>query len=140
MASARHFVLAILAVALTVVAVNSTPYYNSGYYQPYAAAPNKSHNLIIGSRQPNDRLVYQENIVKPSKWLQVIEVTKSFGIGPAFAITQVRAMDQKTNGNGAIATRVAGGPGYSNITLKFKSQRGHGINFVVQVYGRPHYY
>ncbi|NP_001155164.1 venom protein R precursor [Nasonia vitripennis] len=135
---ARQLIFAALAVALAVVAVNSTPYYG-GAYQQYAAAPNKSHNLIIGNRQAGDRLVYQENIVKPSKWLQVIEVKKSFNI-TGYLITQIRAMDQKTNGNGAIASRVDGGVGYSNVTLKFKSQRSHGINFVVQIYARPRYY
>lgn len=137
---ARQLIFVALAVALAVVAVNSTPYYGGAYYnQQYAAAPNKSHNLIIGNRQQGDRLIYQETIVKPSKWLQVIEVRKSINTTGYF-ITQIRALDQKTNGNGAIASLVNGGVGSSNVTLKFKSQRSHGINFLVQIYARPRYY
>ncbi|KAL7303296.1 hypothetical protein TKK_0004487 [Trichogramma kaykai] len=126
-----------------VACASSSPYYVSGYSSNYNngyyAKANQSHNLIMGVRQPGDRLVYQESIVKPSKFLQVISVEKSFNVSNGYYLTQIRAMDQKTNGNGAFATRVRGGPGYNNVTLSFKSQRGHGINFLVQLYARSRY-
>jgi hypothetical protein len=51
-------------------------------------------------------------------------------------ITMVEALDQNDRGNGAYASVVGGGPGHSSVSLHFKSQRSHSINFVVQVYAR----
>ncbi|XP_014237974.1 probable salivary secreted peptide [Trichogramma pretiosum] len=145
MSKAACLFLGLLAL---VACANSTPYYVSSYSSNYNnnnnngyyAKANQSHNLIMGVRQPGDRLIYQESVVKPSKFLQVIQVEKSFNVSNGYYLTQIRAMDQKTNGNGAFATRVRGGPGYNNVTLSFKSQRGHGINFLVQLYARSRYY
>ena len=100
-------------------------------------AQNKTHSLIIGSRQNGDRLIYTENISKPSSLLKV-EVKKTFNV-PNHVITQVSALDMQTDGNGATATWLGGGNGYDKITLKFKSQRGHGINFRVEIYGKSSY-
>ncbi|XP_033210955.1 probable salivary secreted peptide [Belonocnema kinseyi] len=99
-------------------------------------AANDSHNLTVGSNLPGDRILVQENIIKSSKWLQIVTVEKSFNATRYEVITKVEAIDQKTNGNGAYATILSGGPGYQTVRLRFKSQRGHGINFVVKVYGR----
>jgi FlaG/FlaF family flagellin (archaellin) len=130
------YTVALLAV-LVATFVNSTSLYAHNY--AYYKANNESHNLIIGSRQPGDRLVYQENISKESQWLQIVEVQKTFNVSYYSRITQVRALDQKTNGNGATATCLANGPGFNNVTLKFKSKRGHGIRFVVELYTKPWY-
>uniref|UniRef100_A0A6V7ISY8 Salivary secreted peptide n=1 Tax=Bracon brevicornis TaxID=1563983 RepID=A0A6V7ISY8_9HYME len=107
-------------------------------FNPFATKDtNKSHHLIVGSRLPGDRLTYQESIVKASSFLQVVKVVKTFNVSKYDRITQVLALDQKTNGNGAYAKVIGGGPGFSNVTLQFKSQRNHGINFLVQIYSRP---
>ncbi|XP_012280800.1 probable salivary secreted peptide [Orussus abietinus] len=132
----QKYLFGFLFVAAVAIAANAVP---SAYVAPLAAAPvkaNLSHNLILGSRLPGDRLIIRENIIKPSKWLQVITVERTYNASKYERITQVKALDQKTNGNGAYATLKYGGPGNQNVTLKFKSQRGHGINFVVEIYAR----
>lgn len=133
--SANKLIIYMAIVAITVFfsQVSSTPY--NGYFA--ANNTNKSHNLIVGSRMAGDRLSLKENIVKNSSWMQIVTVQKTFNVSPWERITQVQALDQKTNGNGAFASILNGGPGFSNVTLKFKSQRGHGINFVVQIFSRP---
>ncbi|XP_033334144.2 putative salivary secreted peptide [Megalopta genalis] len=122
--------LAIALIAVIATEVTSDPNYN------YYASNNKSYNLSIGYRQPGDKLMLRENVVVSSSWMQVKTVTKKFNVSQWYRITLVEAIDQKTNGNGARPSLIAGGPGYSNVTLKFTSQRGHGINFVVNVYAR----
>ncbi|XP_015429116.1 PREDICTED: probable salivary secreted peptide [Dufourea novaeangliae] len=102
----------------------------------YKAANNQSNHLAVGYRVPGDRLVLRQNIIKKSSWMQVVVEEKTFYVSGNEQITLVQALDQKTNGNGAHASLTAGGPGHSNVSLRFKSQRGHGINFVVEVYAR----
>lgn len=100
------------------------------------AANNKSHNLIVGSRLPGDRLIWGESVMKASKWLQIVTLEKNFNATKYERITQIRAMDRRTDGNGAFAKVIKGGVGYNNVTLRFKSQRGYEINFWVEVYAR----
>ncbi|XP_058790195.1 probable salivary secreted peptide [Phymastichus coffea] len=127
--------LVALTVALTTV-VTSTQY---GFFNnDFNTGGNKSHNLIIGTRQPGDQQMYRENIIKKSKWMSVVTVTKTYQTSN-YTISQIRALDQKTNGKGAIAQRISGGIGFNNVTLKFKSLKGHGINFVVELYGHHRY-
>lgn len=129
----KCFVLLTLVAAIGI-ATYAPP---AKYLDHYAAnTTNKSHHLIAGSRLPGDRLYYQEYIVKSSSWLQIVSVEKSFNVSKNLRITQLQALDQKTNGNGAYAKIVKGGPGTSNVTIKFKSQRSHGINFLVLLYAR----
>lgn len=53
-------------------------------------------------------------------------------------ITAVRAFDQKHNGNGATASIISGGINNTTITVRFRSIRGHGINFNLEIYTRPY--
>ena len=100
-------------------------------------AKNISHDFILGSRVSGDRLVLQKTINKPSKTFQIVTHQETFNTTSThYKITQVAAYDQKTNGNGAFVTLIKGGPGYQNVTLRFKSQRSHGINFIVRLYQR----
>ena len=54
----------------------------------------------------------------------------------AKTITFIEVNDNKKEGNGAIVTLSSGGPGSKGCTLKFKSQKGKGINDIVKIYGR----
>ncbi|KAK0085231.1 hypothetical protein PV325_005566 [Microctonus aethiopoides] len=126
----------LLAVILATLAIASSLYPPSAYIQQYAVAPNKSHHLIAGSRLPGDRLLLQQYIVKSSSWMQITTVEKSFNVSRYEKITQIQALDQKSDGTGAYPSIVRGGPGTSNVTMKFKSQRSKGINFVVLIYAR----
>lgn len=131
--SAHKYTIAVCLLAAVLFAVNTGNVNGlSGY-----AAENKSHHLIIGYRLPGDKLVFTENIVKNSEWLRIVTLEKTFNTTRNERITLLQALDQKTNGNGAYASILRGGPGHSNVTIRFKSQRGHGINFVVELYARP---
>lgn len=122
-----------LAISLLIAAqVNSAPQSNL-----YGSNNNKSHDLVIGYRMPGDRLILRQSIIKNSSWGRIVTDERTFNTTRFERITQVRALDQKTNGNGAYASILFGGPGWNNVTIRFKSQRGHGINFIVEVYSRP---
>ncbi|XP_020279951.1 probable salivary secreted peptide [Pseudomyrmex gracilis] len=133
--SSQKYMLGLAFVIAALVAVSTIPTVN-GTDNSYAAPANKSHHLIVGYRMPGDRLVLRQNIVKNSSWMKVQTVEKTFNASQWERITLLRALDQKTNGNGAYASIVRGGPGHSNVTIKFKSQRGHGINFIVELHAR----
>ncbi|XP_058796455.1 probable salivary secreted peptide [Phymastichus coffea] len=92
-------------------------------------------NVIIGSRQYGDLLTHREIIRKDSKWLQVIEVHKTFTTDHGEKITQVRLIDQNQDGQGAIATVTVGGPGFTFVTVHFQSTRGKSIEFIAEIYG-----
>ncbi|PBC34605.1 salivary secreted peptide [Apis cerana cerana] len=122
-----------LAISLLIaVQVNSAPQSNF-----YGSNNNKSHDLVIGYRMPGDRLILRQSIIKNSSWGRIVTDERTFNTTRFERITQVRVLDQKTNGNGAYASILFGGPGWNNVTIRFKSQRGHGINFIVEVYSRP---
>ena len=124
--------LAIVAVAAIFTEANSVPQVGL-----YANNSNKSHDLVIGYRQPGDRLVVRSRVVKNSSWMKIVTEQKTFNASRWDRITMVQALDQKTNGNGAYASILNGGPGHQNVTIRFKSQRSHGIDFIVELYARP---
>ncbi|KAL6265350.1 hypothetical protein P5V15_002310 [Pogonomyrmex californicus] len=131
--SAYKYIIGLTILVTALLTINTVP--TNGAIASYAPA-NKSHNLIVGGRLPGDRLVLRESVVKNSGWMKVQIVQKTFNISKWERITMVEALDQKTNGNGAHASILNGGPGHSNVTLRFKSLRGHGVNFIVQLYAR----
>ncbi|XP_076760022.1 putative salivary secreted peptide [Xylocopa sonorina] len=126
------FYLALVVIVAAVTEVNS-----SAQVGQYASNVNKSHNLSVGFRMPGDRIVLRQNVVKNSSWMRIVTEERTFNASRYDRITLVQALDQKTDGNGAYASILRGGPGTSNVTMRFKSQRGHGINFVVELYARP---
>lgn len=130
--SAQKYIIGLAFLVATLVAINTVP--ADGAFNQFAA--NKSNHLIVGYRVPGDKLVLRQNIVRNSSWLKVVVVEKTFNVSTWERITLIQSLDQKTNGNGANASLLKGGPGFSNVTLKFKSQRGHGINHIVEIYAR----
>ncbi|XP_043253334.1 probable salivary secreted peptide [Colletes gigas] len=131
--SAQKVLVCLAIIAVAIFATNVDSFGQPGYANN---STNKSHNLSIGYRMPGDKLVLRQNVVKTSSWMQIVTEQKTFNTSQFYRITLVNALDQKTNGNGAYASLTSGGPGYNSATLRFKSQRGHGINFVVEVYAR----
>ncbi|XP_014486778.1 PREDICTED: probable salivary secreted peptide [Dinoponera quadriceps] len=130
--SAQKYIITVGLVIAALLAINIGT--ATGFSS--LAAANKSHNLIVGYRLPGDRLVVRQSIVKNSSWMRIVTEEKTFNTTRYERITLIQALDQKTNGNGAYASILNGGPGHTNCTMRFKSQRGHGINFVVEVYAR----
>lgn len=62
-------------------------------------------------------------------------VTKDVLYSGAARITYIKCTDQYVNDNGGYATLLGGGVGYNDVKIHLKSQRGHGFNFIVQIYG-----
>ncbi|TGZ36158.1 probable salivary secreted peptide [Temnothorax longispinosus] len=132
--SAYKYIAGLAFLITVLLTINTVP--ANGSVESYVSANQASHHLIVGFRMPGDKLVLKENIVKNSGWMQVKVIEKTFSVPRGERITMVEALDQKTNGNGAYASIKGGGPGHNNVTMKFKSQRSHGINFVLQLYSR----
>lgn len=130
--SANKYIIAVGLMVVALLAVNTGTATGSNVY-----AENKSHNLSVGYRLPGDRLVLRQSIVKTSSWMRIVTDEKTFNTTRNERITLLQALDQKTDGNGAYASILKGGPGSTNVTIRFKSQRGHGINFIVELYARP---
>lgn len=125
------FVLLFATALILVANVSPTTGYNN-YYR----GRNISHNFIIGSRRPGDRLVMQQNITASAATFQIVTRSVQFLVQGGKNITQVTALDQKVDGTGAYVTLKNGGVGKRNITLRFKSQRSRGINFIVKIFAR----
>ncbi|XP_033212031.1 probable salivary secreted peptide [Belonocnema kinseyi] len=122
----KYFILFVLAVYVTAAPNFETKFDDE----------NKSHDLIVGYRVPGDWLLEKDDVLREKQFLQVVTLTKTFTGNGKSVITQIKALDQKTNGNGAYATVISGGVDQSYVTIKFKSQRNHGIRFKVEIYGQ----
>ncbi|CAL1674765.1 unnamed protein product [Lasius platythorax] len=131
--SAQKYIIGLAFLVAVLLTINTAP--TNGAVDQHAAE-NKSHHLIVGSRVPGDRLVIRQNIVKNSSWLKVQVIEQTFNVSAREILTLIQSLDQKTNGNGASVSLLKGGPGVSYVTLKFKSQRSHGINHIVELYAR----
>lgn len=70
------------------------------------------------------------------KFKQFIIFTQPTDVNYHRTITHIVATDQYTNGNGGYATLVDGGPSTNYAKLHLKSQRNHGFNFVIDIYGQ----
>ncbi|XP_043461989.1 probable salivary secreted peptide [Leptopilina heterotoma] len=125
------FVLLFATALILVANVSPTTGYNN-----YNRGKNISHNFIIGSRRPGDRLVMQQNITASASTFKIVTRRVQFLLQAGKNITQLAALDQKIDGTGAYVTLESGGVGKRNATLRFKSQRSHGIHFIVKIFAR----
>lgn len=127
-------IMAVVVAAVVMTAAGSE-YVPRAHLEGYGGA--KSHNLTIGQRLPGDYKFLTANVVKKSSFMQVTTIERTFSVRDRYGIiTKIELIDQKTDGTGAEATLLKGGPGFRNATIKFKSQRNHGINFVCNLYAR----
>ncbi|XP_071573745.1 probable salivary secreted peptide [Temnothorax nylanderi] len=132
--SAYKYIAGLVFLVTVLLTINTVP--ANGSIDSYAPANQASHHLIVGYRIPGDRRVLKQSIIKNSSWMKVQVIQKTFNVSRGERITMVKALDQKTNGNGAYASILRGGPGHNYVTIKFQSQKGHSINFVLQLYAR----
>ncbi|XP_077288526.1 putative salivary secreted peptide [Arctopsyche grandis] len=98
----------------------------------------QSNHFEIGQKGINDRRLHYEIVQKSSSVLQVVTKDITFpaaGSTNMAMITYIKAYDQYTNGNGGYCTLIGGGVGYQTAKLHFKSQRGHGFNFILEIWG-----
>lgn len=95
-----------------------------------------NNTLVVGFKRQSDILLEQKRISEPAKRNRALNFEKNFRVGPRHSITLVVAEDQSTNGTASEAKIVKGGPGSNNVTLKFTSQKGRGVDFLVTLYGK----
>ncbi|KAK3933365.1 putative salivary secreted peptide [Frankliniella fusca] len=97
----------------------------------------KDQSVIIGGVTWQDRLLLQETAYQESRWMRVrdadIVYPKKNELG--YKISCIKVLDQRRDGlNGEVKIK-EGGIGTNKVLLRFHSQRGHGLNYVVQIYG-----
>nr|XP_033334190.1 probable salivary secreted peptide [Megalopta genalis] len=97
----------------------------------------ESQNCTIGYGDPGDRLVLLETITVKGSGTQVRNVTKLFNRRQWEMITMIQAVDQKPKDNASCAMLINSGPGFVSVTFKFKSQKGLGINYYLEIYALP---
>ncbi|XP_058799871.1 probable salivary secreted peptide [Phymastichus coffea] len=102
------------------------------------AAASAYHDLMQGQREPGDTLIAQMQIDKEYKTLRVIEHVESILGDGNHRITRIEAIDYKQKKTSATPHIMSGGVGQSHVTIKFISERGHGIHYIIKVYGK-HY-
>lgn len=95
-----------------------------------------NNDLIVGTRHPGDGYIESYYIVRnPDDYDRKITFAKTL-VGDRYSpITMIHAHDRHEDGNGATATVIAGGIGSSFVTMNFVSEKSHGINFKVDLYG-----
>ncbi|XP_053679509.1 probable salivary secreted peptide [Anopheles nili] len=98
----------------------------------------QSHNYFWGARDPRDVLLNRTIAVRSGTILQVKSIDLVYPLKGQQGrnISAISVTDQYINGNGGYASLYAGGIGFNYTTVHLKSQRGHGYNFIVEIYGR----
>lgn len=103
------------------------------------ADDNKSHDWHLGTMRPGDYLLWKGVVKEGSKFLQKItkdvEFPKIAGRPESQTISYIAAYDQHQDGDGGYVSLLEGGDNEKRVKLHFKSKRGHGIDFRVEIYG-----
>lgn len=121
----RFHVLAAVVVTLAAFLANTS------------AAYENQLDLHLRSHEPPYDLPVVKKYVREKKipiLPIIVEEEETFTVPVGYEIAYVKAVDQKQNGHGAKVVVIAGGLGESFVTLKFESQRGHSIDYLVEIY------
>lgn len=100
---------------------------------------NADRDLVIGDRQSGDNLIEQRQVEKDAWPFMIVEKTETIMGDGNSVITRVEIIDTKKQETSAKAAILSGGPGMSYVTVKFESERGHGIHYIIKVYGKRGY-
>lgn len=104
-----------------------------------AAAASQSHDLVAGQASYGDVVIYKVNEYKYGIPLIIrtsyIEYPEAGQHNFAY-IKAIFVKDNYVDGNGGYPTISAGGVGQRFVKIKLKSQRSHGFNFTITIYGR----
>ncbi|KAJ8919793.1 hypothetical protein NQ315_006322 [Exocentrus adspersus] len=133
----------------THIATSNHTFYNTstGYVPPRPGYNNQSSNysrdghLVLGRIQPFDRLLYNQEYFKPSRWWsnrdKIIEYPKDLPAGYSRheTISAIRAYNKFYDGNTARATVEAGGIGRQYVKIRLRSRWGNGFRYNVQIFG-----
>ncbi|XP_023937341.1 probable salivary secreted peptide [Bicyclus anynana] len=99
----------------------------------------QSHDLVLGQATYGDVVVYKVNEYKYGFPLIVRTSTIEFpepGTHNFAYIKSIYVKDNYIDGTGGYPTISAGGVGQRFVKIKLKSQRSHGFNFTITIYGR----
>ncbi|VEN64794.1 unnamed protein product [Callosobruchus maculatus] len=82
-----------------------------------------------------NKLQIDTNINEPGHW-GVTERTYSYPEGGFFAnpITCILVQDLSSDGKGGSVSTLEGGLNAKRLTIKLRSQPGHGLNYKIQIY------
>ncbi|KAL1457480.1 hypothetical protein WDU94_007707 [Cyamophila willieti] len=100
------------------------------------------HNLTVGYKTYQDRVLIHQYVFKPSRFGRIVEQTISYPVNNSnrFIISFVEVYDQHSDRSDAGYVKiVSGGVGNRNITLHFESKRNHGLKYLVQIWGHYSY-
>jgi hypothetical protein len=95
-------------------------------------------NATWGYISPYDVIVHQSIRYQKSKFLQIRSENVTFPFGNQRnnrTITGIRLIDQIPRSQ-AFGQVISGGINFNHTTIRLKSQRGQGYNFIVEIYGR----
>ncbi|CAG9578641.1 unnamed protein product [Danaus chrysippus] len=104
-----------------------------------AAGYCQSHDLAVGQATYGDVIIYRVNEYKYGFPLVVRTSILEYPEPGQHNFAYIRAIyikDHYNDGNGGYPTISAGGVGQRFVKIKLKSQRSHGFNFTVTIYGR----
>ncbi|XP_058129689.1 probable salivary secreted peptide [Anopheles ziemanni] len=98
----------------------------------------QTHNYFFGSRVPYDTLVNQTTAIQTSSFLRVKTVDVEYPLKGQRGrnITAIYVYDRLGGGRGGFASIIGGGIGQNYTRIHLKTQRGNGMNFQVEIYGR----
>ncbi|XP_013110310.1 probable salivary secreted peptide [Stomoxys calcitrans] len=100
----------------------------------------KSHHVTFGAQGPREVHLGRFTAMEKFKPMQIVEGKFIYSVKPNDlhydrTITRIVVTDQYDNGNGGYATLKDGGPSTNYAVIQFKSQRNHGYNFIIDIYG-----
>ncbi|KAI8128492.1 putative salivary secreted peptide [Lucilia cuprina] len=97
-----------------------------------------THDAIWGARSQRDVHMSRQIVMDKAKTMRVIsgDYELVICIMVRRTITQIQVTDQYKNGNGGYATLKDGGPSTNYAVIHLKSQRNHGYNFIIDIYGQ----
>ncbi|KAM7345001.1 putative salivary secreted peptide [Cochliomyia hominivorax] len=101
----------------------------------------ESHNYVWGARSQRDVHLSRQIVMDKAKTMRIISGDYEYRPKPSDlhygkTITQIQITDQYNNGNGGYATLKDGGPSTNYAVIHLKSQRNHGYNFIIDIYGQ----
>ncbi|XP_065368063.1 probable salivary secreted peptide [Calliphora vicina] len=100
-----------------------------------------NHDAVWGARSQRDVHLSRQIVMDKAKTMRIISGDYEYRPKPTDlhygkTITQIQVTDQYKNGNGGYATLKDGGPSTNYAVIHLKSQRNHGYNFIIDIYGQ----
>nr|CAH7758910.1 unnamed protein product [Callosobruchus chinensis] len=114
-------------------------YNNSNNSRDYNAS--QDGHLWVGTIQPFDRLLFNQEYFKPGRWWasreKILEYPKDLpaGYNRHETISAIRCYNKFYDGNTARAEIVDGGIGRQYVKIKIYSKWGSGFRYLVQIFG-----